>query len=235
MNKIQLDPITIYLIGSSQLTDRNDCCVYLVFNQNDPDSSILIDAGAGSSQSIKTIIRNIENIGTLKNIRFILVTHAHIDHIGGLKAIRSHLKRAKIIAHTYAAKVIEDEDPILSVAKWYQRTLQSTDIDINITQKYSIKLSVGHFDVIPTPGHTPGSVIGLLTTPKGRVLFGQDIHGPFMPEFNSDIDQWRQSMQDILCLESDYLCEGHFGIIEGKDKVRQFIERYLRQFISTPE
>jgi hypothetical protein len=37
-------------------------------------------------------------------------------------------------------------------------------------------------------------------------------------------------MQKLLELQPDYLCEGHFGIIEGKKNVRQFIEGYLSNF-----
>lgn len=235
MTNIQLDPINIHLVGSSQLSAPEDCCVYLVSDRIAPNSSILVDAGAGSNRSIRTIIRNIEAITPLTQIYHILVTHAHIDHVGGLKAMKSYLPQAKIIAHTYAADVIANEDQILSAAKWYQTTLQSVDIDIRIDQSYEIELAEGNFQIIPSPGHTPGSMVGLLTIPqvdiKKRVLFGQDIHGPFMPEFKSDISHWRQSMQNLLELQADYLCEGHFGIIRGKDKVRQFIEGYLRDFL----
>ncbi len=227
MIKIQLDKITIHLVGSERLSFPNDCCVYLV---SDFNASILVDAGTGSKESIKAIIDNIKAIVNPTQVEYILVTHAHIDHVGGLKNIKGYLPQAKIIAHAYAAKVIENEDAVLSAAKWYRTELHSVDIDIKITQTYTIELSGGVFDIILTPGHTPGSVVGLLTTPKERVLFGQDIHGPFMPEFKSDIGQWRQSMEKILDLQPDYLCEGHFGITKGKKNVKHFIKRYLDQF-----
>ncbi|MFX1285725.1 MAG: MBL fold metallo-hydrolase [Promethearchaeota archaeon] len=226
MNSIQLDEINVHLVGSERLSAPNDCCVYLV---SDFNSSILVDAGAGSKESIKAIINNIKAIVNLAQVEYILVTHAHIDHVGGLKYIRGYLPQAEIIAHAYAAKVIENEDATLSAAKWYRTKLHSVYIDIKITQPYSINLIGGVFDIIMTPGHTPGSVVGFLTTPKEYVLFGQDIHGPFMSEFKSDIGQWRQSMKKILDLQPDYLCEGHFGIIKGKKNVKQFIKRYLEE------
>ncbi|MFX0212222.1 MAG: MBL fold metallo-hydrolase [Candidatus Hodarchaeota archaeon] len=227
MINIQLDKITIHLVGSGQVSASNDCCVYLV---SDFNASILVDAGAGSEESIKAIIHNIKATEKPAQVKYILVTHAHIDHVGGLKDIKWYLPQAKIIAHAYAANVIENEDAILSAAKWYQTSLLSVDIDIKITQDYTIELMGGVFDIILTPGHTPGSVVGLLTTPKERVLFGQDIHGPFLPKFKSDISQWRQSMEKILDFQPDYLCEGHFGIIKGKKKVKEFVKRYLSQF-----
>ncbi|MFX0171235.1 MAG: MBL fold metallo-hydrolase [Candidatus Hodarchaeota archaeon] len=229
MISIYLDNINVHLIGNSNLSASEDCCVYLVSNTK---SSILIDTGAGSSKSIETILQNIVTIEPIENIKYIIVTHAHIDHVGGLKAIKSHLLDSKIIAHEYAARVISEEDSILSAAHWYQTKLQSVYIDIKIISSYEIQLLGGLFRIIHCPGHTPGSVVGLLIskTTGERVLFGQDIHGPFMPEWGSDISQWRHSMQEILNLQPDYLCEGHFGIIKGKNEVKQFVKKYLRQF-----
>jgi len=65
-----------------------------------------------------------------------------------------------------------------------------------------------------------------------RVLFGQDIHGPFSPEFLSDIGRWRDSMERLLSLKADILCEGHYGIFTGREKVRKYIEGYLDQYAS---
>ncbi|MDD4775261.1 MAG: Zn-dependent hydrolase, partial [Syntrophomonas sp.] len=63
-----------------------------------------------------------------------------------------------------------------------------------------------------------------------RVLFGQDIHGPFNKGWGSDLKQWRVSMQALLDLDADILCEGHFGIIQPAPAVRRYIEGYLGRF-----
>jgi glyoxylase-like metal-dependent hydrolase (beta-lactamase superfamily II) len=68
----------------------------------------------------------------------------------------------------------------------------------------------------------------LLERDGNRILFGQDIHGPFMPQFNSDLDEWRTSMLKLLKLKCDILCEGHFGVIEPEDSVAAFIKQHLR-------
>jgi len=61
------------------------------------------------------------------------------------------------------------------------------------------------------------------------VLFGQDIHGPFHPDFGSDIEAWRSSMGRLLDLDADVLCEGHFGIYSPADAVRAYINGYLER------
>jgi hypothetical protein len=62
------------------------------------------------------------------------------------------------------------------------------------------------------------------------VLFGQDIHGPFLPEFGADLSAWRHSMETLLSLEADILCEGHFGVYRMKARVKEYIEGYLDQY-----
>jgi hypothetical protein len=62
-----------------------------------------------------------------------------------------------------------------------------------------------------------------------RVLFGQDLHGPFKSAWGSDIKQWQTSMKLVLALEADILCEGHYGVYRGRSAVRQFIFGLLEQ------
>jgi glyoxylase-like metal-dependent hydrolase (beta-lactamase superfamily II) len=93
-------------------------------------------------------------------------------------------------------------------------------------------LSAGGDEIhcIHTPGHTPGSMSVYLDRAGKRVLFGQDIHGPFSDDFHSDIQAWRQSMEKLLDLDADILCEGHFGIFSGRERVRKYINGYLDQY-----
>ena len=60
-----------------------------------------------------------------------------------------------------------------------------------------------------------------------KVLFGQDVHGPLHPSLKSDAADYQRSLQHLLALEADVLCEGHFGVIEGSEQVRRFIQQYV--------
>ena len=93
-------------------------------------------------------------------------------------------------------------------------------------------MSFGNEEIrcIHTPGHTPGSISIVLDRGGYRILFGQDIHGPFNKQFGSDIGQWKKSMAKLLALEADILCEGHFGIFRPKEYVRAYIRRYLKLY-----
>ncbi|MDY6855177.1 MAG: MBL fold metallo-hydrolase [Thermodesulfobacteriota bacterium] len=81
-----------------------------------------------------------------------------------------------------------------------------------------------------TPGHTPGSLSVYMDRKGKRILFGQDIHGPFLPIMGSDLIQWRDSMNLLLTLNADILCEGHFGIYSSKEEVKKYIEGYFKYY-----
>jgi glyoxylase-like metal-dependent hydrolase (beta-lactamase superfamily II) len=60
-----------------------------------------------------------------------------------------------------------------------------------------------------------------------RVLFAQDVHGPYYPEWGADLAQAKLSLQRLLKLNADILCEGHFGIYQPAKEFKRYIERYL--------
>jgi glyoxylase-like metal-dependent hydrolase (beta-lactamase superfamily II) len=70
-------------------------------------------------------------------------------------------------------------------------------------------------------------VVYLTESDGHKVLFGQDVHGPINPIILSDRDDYLQSLELLISLEADILCEGHFGVYKGKTDVRKFIESFL--------
>ena len=101
----------------------------------------------------------------------------------------------------------------MTAANWYETIFSPTSVDKRLTGEQEV-LQFGEEKLycIHTPGHTPGSIALYLDREGKRVLFGQDIHGPFLSSFGSDIGMWKKSMEKLLALEADILCEGHFGI-----------------------
>jgi len=65
-----------------------------------------------------------------------------------------------------------------------------------------------------------------------KVLFGQDIHGPYMPMWGGDPRLAAKSLERIMQIEADILCEGHYGVIKPADEVKQFIGEFLDELKS---
>ncbi len=214
----------IYLIGGPEVTLSDDAAVFIVDFKGE---LIMIDAGAG--RSTKNLVRNIEKSGFKpQQISNLILTHCHIDHIGSAPEFRARFG-CKLIAHDLDADAMERGDPVLTAANWYGTEFPPTLIDVRLKGEHEVlRFGDEELHCLHTPGHTPGSISIYLDRVGKRVLFGQDIHGPFMSSFRSDIEMWRKSMRKLLSLDADILCEGHFGIFRSKEKVKEYIEGQLR-------
>lgn len=215
----------IFIVGGPDLTDGRDGCVYLL----NLKELILIDTGAGCS--VDKIIKNIEKLGfDPKNLTKILLTHCHIDHIGGVPELKKRFG-PKIYIHILDAPPLEKGDQILTAASWYQTTFPPTPVDVKFNSPEEV-LRIGGEKIIclHTPGHTPGSICIYLDKDGKRVLFAQDLHGPLLEEFGSNLGDWDRSTKKLLELDADILCEGHFGIFKTKKEVKDYILSYRHQY-----
>lgn len=215
----------VYQVGGPDMTGRDDCCIYLV-NLGSPT---LIDAGASSD--IKRLVRNLEKVGCPpERIEKLVLTHAHIDHIGGAPAMvkKYHMP---LYMHDLDAAVLEKGDELRSGARLYRTRLDPFPVKHHLEgDKGGLPGGYSTIHWIHTPGHTPGSISLWVEAGLSRVLFAQDVHGPFIETFGSDIEAWAVSMHGLIDLKADILCEGHFGIYQPASEVRRYIESYLDHY-----
>ncbi len=212
----------VTLVGGPELSDGQDCQVYAV----DLGELVLIDCGAGPSWP--RIRQAITSAGLdPAQIHSLVLTHCHVDHIGATAEVVRETG-CEVIAHELDAEAIEEGDPTRTAAGWYGIELPRLTVTERISgSDRTLSFSEGELHLLHTPGHTPGSMVAHLVDDEKRVLFGQDIHGPFSAEFGSDIGVWRASMEALLALEADVLCEGHYGVFKPAAEVRRFIEGQL--------
>jgi glyoxylase-like metal-dependent hydrolase (beta-lactamase superfamily II) len=214
----------IYMVGGPDISNVGDAASFIV---DFGGELIMIDAGTGFKP--QTIENNIHELGfDPRAISTLILTHCHIDHIGGAPYFRDKFG-CRILAHEIDAAVIERGDFIQTAAKWYHTKLDPITVDEKLRGEGEwMPFSGDGLRWLHTPGHTPGSICLYLDRGGKRILFGQDMHGPFNKYFRSDISQWEQSMGKLLSLEADILCEGHYGIFEPKEKALRYIKRCLR-------
>ena len=214
----------VYMVGGPELTSIHDCCVYVV--EAGEHGALLVDSGLGPSYP--SILDNLVEAGVRpSDLKVALATHAHVDHVGGMAKFREACG-LKVVAHELDADAIETGDPRRLALDLYGVEYQPCPVDVRLSKpEEELELGPLNIVVLHTPGHTPGSVAAYVDVDGKRLLFAQDVHGPFSPDWGSNLDDWRRSMEKLLSVDADALLEGHFGVIEPAEAVRRFIEDYV--------
>ena len=212
----------VYQVGGVSISDVRDGAIYLL----DFGELVLIDSGTGIG--FEQTIGNIEMIGfNPAEISAVILTHCHMDHIGGAALFRQHFG-SQIIMHALDAEIIERGDQHMTAAWCFGIYLRAFPIDVKLRGGKG-QLSFGNYTVnwIHIPGHTPGSIAVYFDGGGKRVLFGQDVSAPLLEDFKCDPIAWRESMDKLLALDADILCDSHAGVFQPKNRVKSYIERSI--------
>jgi glyoxylase-like metal-dependent hydrolase (beta-lactamase superfamily II) len=212
----------VYQVGGASISDVRDGAIYLL----DRGELVLIDSGAGIG--FEQTVQNIEAVGfNPAKISAVILTHCHMDHIGGAPQFR-HQFGSRIVMHALDAKIVERGDQHMTAAWCFGVFLRPFPIDIKLHGEQG-QLSFGDYKVnwIHIPGHSPGSIAIYVDIGGKRVLFGQDISAPLLEDFKCNPVAWRNSMDKLLALEADILCDGHAGVIRPKNRVQAYIQRSI--------
>lgn len=205
------------------MTHEADAAIYLI---RFGDKAALVDAGTGMAHS--ALKRRIaEVVGPSVALEYLLLTHCHYDHTGGAAAVRRDYG-CRIVAHELDAIYLERGDDEVTAASWYGTHLAPFPVDWKLQgDKTEIALGDGKITALHCPGHSPGSLVFTAKIKDKLALFGQDVHGPIHPALLSNEQDYRRSLQKLLELDADLLLEGHYGVIQPKKQVAQFIRSFL--------
>ena len=172
-------------------------CNCSIFGDEQTREAIVIDPGDNIDEVLVILARH-----KLK-LKAIVITHAHIDHIGGA---------AKLKKATGAPVHMNQQDQPLydqmeMQANWLgMRTPTTTEIDANVREGDSLSLGATQFQVLETPGHTQGSISVWIPAEKkliaGDTLFRDSIGRTDLP--GGDSRQILHSIHDkLLTLPDD--------------------------------
>lgn len=189
----------------------------------DADGITLIDAGLPFSP--RKIERQMATHGYhLTDIKRILITHAHTDHVGGLPELQRQ-SGAQVFASAIEKPMVEGREmpvypPRAAIplsARWMARDaelLPGTPVDVALSDGDTIPDVLDGLQAIFTPGHTPGHLA--FWCPSRKLLFCGDVvlrligylqlpFHAFTPDMMTNIE----SVNRIAALQPDIICFGH--------------------------
>jgi glyoxylase-like metal-dependent hydrolase (beta-lactamase superfamily II) len=124
-------------------------CNCSIFGDEASGEAVVIDPGDEIGRI--TAILNQHHL----RVKAIIITHAHIDHIGGAQK----LKAATGAPVYMSANDQELYDQIDMQANWLGVAApEKTAVDVNAREGEVVKLGPAEFRVLETPGHTQGSI-----------------------------------------------------------------------------
>ena len=191
-------------------------CNCSIFGDEESHEAIVIDPGDNIDQILVLLAKH-----ALK-VKAIVITHAHIDHIGGAAKLKA-VTGAPVHMNASDQELYDGLD---MQASWLQmKTPEKTSIDTEARDGDTLGLGDAVFHVLHTPGHTQGSIS--LWIPEenkliaGDTLFRDSIGRTDLP--GGDGRQILRSIHDkLLTLPEDaVVVPGHGGNTTiGREKAR---------------
>lgn len=180
-----------------------------------------------------------------EEIDYIVLTHIHIDHAGGIGTAAREMSRARVIAHSRARSHLIDPTRLweASLKTLGDMALQYGNIepvpeDRVVVATDLMKLDLGGglvLEIYLTPGHAPHH-LSLFDGASGVLIAGEAagvcIEGAIRlatpPPFR--LEETLSSIDRLIALEPQRLCYGHFGCYDNASERLKFIRQKLLEW-----
>ena len=192
-----------------------------------PDGHILLDAGL--TQSAPLVDRNIRALGfKTADVRYILTSHGHYDHVGGVAAIQ-RASGARVMGSASTAQALASgentpDDPQFGFGRAANAFPSVQNVQV-VRDGEIVRLGELAVTAHLIPGHAPGSTAWTWRSCEGatcrNVVYADSLTSPSADGFRySDnptrVAAFRKSIDTIAALPCDILLAPHPSFAEGK-------------------
>lgn len=165
-----------------------------ILTDSETNQGMVIDPGC-YTPAMKKELRN------LTELKYIILTHAHGDHMGALNAIRKDYPDAVLIAGVKEKKLLLDAENNGSME--FSPEPVSTEADRYVSEGDSVTLGSMEFTFMETPGHTEG---GICICGDGKIFTGDTLFLRSIGRtdlYSGNMEQMRKSLQKLMRLPDE--------------------------------
>jgi alkyl sulfatase BDS1-like metallo-beta-lactamase superfamily hydrolase len=233
-------------ISDSIYMARMSSNVYLVTT---PEGNVVIDtAPERDARAAKEGLTAISSAP----VKYIILTHGHIDHIGGIDLWKQHgtqiiAQRNYVELVDYVARLdgffaprnaVAFNHSVTHVETWAGNYGAKIDPTILFDEKYEFTLGGIKFELFSTPGETPDHLTVWIPAYKAAFI-GDNYAGIGVPEPMSFPNiyairgtkprpalDWIKSIDTVLALKPEMVLNGHGDPIFGQAEIARRLTRY---------
>ncbi|MDD4986080.1 MAG: MBL fold metallo-hydrolase [Dehalococcoidales bacterium] len=207
-------------------------------------SNVIVDVGPAAA--IPNLLRLMTGLGISRDaVDYIVLTHIHIDHAGGIGALIKELPRARVVAHPRARSHLIDPETLWmascktlgSLAAEYGR-IEPVPEEKIVDARDGMELDLGQGMVLElyfTPGHAPHH-LSLYDRAGGVLIAGEaagvcldgNIRPATPPPFR--LSEALESIDRLTALKPQRICYGHFGCYDNAPARLTFIRNQILEW-----
>lgn len=205
------------------------------------DQAFIVDPGPAAT--VDHLVKEIESRG-VKKIDWVLLTHIHMDHAGGIGHLLERFPEARVACHEKAVRHLIDPEQLMEGSRKVLKAVAAAYGDIrpvpagSVAAANSIDFEDG-ITVIPTPGHAAHHQCFVFRD----MLFCGELFGVFCqledafylrpatpPRFV--FEDFLDSMDRVSPYVARKLCFGHYGSISNGADILDASRRQLTLWVA---
>lgn len=239
----------VFCVDSGYIQDQY-CAIYLIV---EGDEVAVIDTG--TNRTFDRVLSVLEELGINDDqIRYVIPTHIHLDHVGGAGAMMERFSQARLIIHPRGARHVIDPGKLISGSKsvygealfnrLFGDILPIDENRVDVAEDLSC-FSLGRRELIfiDTPGHARHHFC--IYDDKSRGIFTGDTFGISYPAMKNlthglmpssspvhfDDENLLKSIDRLISYRPAYACLTHFGRIDNPTARVNSLKQWIHDIV----
>ncbi len=225
-------------------SDFDICTIDTGFHRANFDAAyLLVDQGvaalidSGINASLPTVLSTLATRGmAAEEVRYLILTHVHLDHAGGAGQLMQHLPNAVLIVHPRGARHMIDPTALIAgasavygpdaVARTYGHLVAVQPERIQtVADGERIRIGRRELEVFDAPGHARHHIV--LHDPTAAAFFTGDTFGLSYREFDTGLGPWIMPTTTPVQFEPESLKHSIARMIRARPE-RMYLTHYGR-------